>query len=112
MPPLPPQTSSDADVECPYGNPTDYPIPPLPSQPPTVSEASSSTTAQAATMSPVVTKQPIPSVQTIESQSAWRNIGATQLSASLGKFLMRLRLDIWQTRESLLGSRLPVKNSC
>ncbi|VDL30435.1 unnamed protein product, partial [Hymenolepis diminuta] len=91
MPPLPPQTSSDADVECPYGNPTDYPIPPLPSQPVGVSEASSSTTPQAATMSSVFTKQPIPSVQTIESQSAWRNIGATQLSASLAQLTQNYR---------------------
>ena len=31
-------------------------------------------------------QQPIPSVQTVESQSAWRNIGSTQLAASLGVF--------------------------
>nr|CDS26070.1 multiple pdz domain protein [Hymenolepis microstoma] len=87
---MPPQPLNDTDLEYSYDNRTDYPIPPPPPQLPSshpagVSEVLSSTTAQTVAISPVVTKQPFPSVQTAESQSAWKNIGATQLSTSLAQ---------------------------
>lgn len=78
VPSLPSQPSNDTDEGMPIKSPTDYLPPPLQ---PSVSEP-----PRAIKMASPVTKQPIPSVQTIESQSAWQNIGSSHLSASLGGF--------------------------
>ncbi|EUB61705.1 Multiple PDZ domain protein [Echinococcus granulosus] len=73
MPPLPPPPKGEE--EMPIDSQTSPPLPKLtvatPNLPPPPPPPS-----------PVL-RQPIPSVQTIESRSAWRNIGSSCLSASL-----------------------------
>ncbi|KAM7533352.1 hypothetical protein Aperf_G00000121180 [Anoplocephala perfoliata] len=79
--PLPLQPSNDTGGELYTGGP-----PPPPSKP---TDSESVCTTKVA--SPSATKQPIPSVQTIESQSAWRNIGSSHLSASLAQLTQTYR---------------------
>nr|CDS20792.1 multiple pdz domain protein [Echinococcus granulosus] len=81
MPPLPPPPKGEE--EMPIDSQTSPPLPKLtvatPNLPPPPPPPS-----------PVL-RQPIPSVQTIESRSAWRNIGSSCLSASLAQLTQTYR---------------------
>ncbi|KAL5106785.1 hypothetical protein TcWFU_004365 [Taenia crassiceps] len=83
MPPLPPPLPSKGGEEM----PTDSQL--LPPQPPPA-VATSDASPPPPPPSPVL-RQSIPSVQTIESQSAWRNIGSSSLSASLAQLTQTYR---------------------
>ncbi|VDM16243.1 unnamed protein product [Hydatigera taeniaeformis] len=83
LPPPPPLPSKDGEEI-----PTDSQLPPPPPPPPAV--AISDVPPPPPPPSPVL-QQPIPSVQTVESQSAWRNLGSSCLSASLAQLTQTYR---------------------
>ncbi|VDK20871.1 unnamed protein product [Taenia asiatica] len=89
IPPLPPPPTplpSKSGEEM----PTDSQLLPPPPPPPPPPTAATPDAPPPPPPSPVL-RQPIPSVQTIESQSAWRNIGSSCLSASLAQLTQTYR---------------------